>query len=279
MVVVPASALTTEQAEKLRENPRKSKRRPKKRNPEPIFNDALAAIGFGAIAAIGTVVGQYALEQAQLEGKGAQVAANIAAGALLGGGLGMVDKSAGILISHQFLTSAGAKLLSDGKPTVVKTPSYPQPQTPSPSPPPGDKPLPSPGTPWPPQLPSSIRTPFSTVQTLRPAAGRAANHMIEEKRRMLAQQKKLAGYDELAGDEELAGDDDMSGIAADDLSGVVADDMGDAEEMSGIAADDLAGDEELGALELDGDVGELLGDLGDLAAPDDEMGAFDDFNA
>ncbi len=71
------------------------------------MRNALAAVGFGSAAALIGILGGYALSKANLASKGANVAANIAAGTLVGGGLGLLDRTAGTIVAHNYMVAAG----------------------------------------------------------------------------------------------------------------------------------------------------------------------------
>lgn len=117
MVLVPASMVgpVATAAKKKRKSSHKRPRRHNPGNPDGAHHpmkDALAAVGFGSAAALIGILGGYALSKANLESKGANVAANIAAGTLVGGGLGMLDRTAGTIVAHNYMVAAGQWMAS-----------------------------------------------------------------------------------------------------------------------------------------------------------------------
>lgn len=87
---------------------RKKGRRPHRHNPAgEHLKNAAAAVGFGAAAATVGMLGGWALSKANLKNKWANVAVNVAAGSIAGGGLGLVDRTAGTIVAHNYMVAAG----------------------------------------------------------------------------------------------------------------------------------------------------------------------------
>lgn len=85
---------------------------PRKKNPEPpphhtMLKNGAAAVGFGTLAATVGMLGGFALSKANIKNKWANVAANVATGALVGGGVGMLDCAAGTVTAHNYMVAAG----------------------------------------------------------------------------------------------------------------------------------------------------------------------------
>ena len=85
---------------------------PRKKNPEPpphhtMLKNGAAAVGFGTLAATVGMLGGFALSKANIKNKWANVAANVATGALVGGGVGMLDRAAGTVTAHNYMVAAG----------------------------------------------------------------------------------------------------------------------------------------------------------------------------
>jgi hypothetical protein len=105
---------------------RKGRRVPHKSNPgnppdgtpPSHLHSALAAIGFGLAAATTGMLGGWALSKAGLQSNGANAAANLAAGTLLGGGVGLADRAAGTILAHNYYVAAAQWLMANSPKTT-----------------------------------------------------------------------------------------------------------------------------------------------------------------
>ena len=72
-----------------------------------MLKNGAAAVGFGTLAATVGMLGGFALSKANIKNKWANVAANVATGAIVGGGVGMLDRAAGTVTAHNYMVAAG----------------------------------------------------------------------------------------------------------------------------------------------------------------------------
>jgi hypothetical protein len=261
MVLVPASIVqtTTNPGPKRKKRHPHAKRRhhhhPHKRNPasdgeHSHIKDAVAAVGFGALAAVAGLAGGFALSKAGLQSKAANVAANVAAGAAIGGALGMFDRAAGIVVAHNYAVAAGQWLASSpaGQSTQTRNPNA-----------------------------------VAMGAGVAPKQLKAkALHGPDD----MEGYEKLQGVvaDSMGSPDDVDGFEKLEGVVADSmgeatdvegfekLEGVVADDMGDGgdvegfEKLEGVVADDMGEADELGEEEF-GEADEM-GDGEDVGEPE-----------
>ena len=264
-----------------------------------MLKNAAAAVGFGTLAATVGMLGGFALSKANIKNKWANVAANVATGALVGGGVGMLDRAAGTVTAHNYMVAAGKWAMTPSQPAQGQ-----QQQARA--------------------LPAAV-TNGASPQMLNRAAAPAMhgtdddmgeqppaeaiapprpNPMQRRRARQLQGYRGVSGLgsplDHLGDGEELGspldhlgGFEHLSGIMADDVGSVMADDVGSPldnlgegdelgddvdgfEHLNGIIADDV-GDDLDGEGDADHleDIGDDIGD-DELAAAMDNMDGADD---
>jgi hypothetical protein len=258
---------------------KKSGHRPKRRNPEEpphhaMLKNGAAAVGFGTLAATVGMLGGYALGKANIKNKFANVAANVATGAIVGGGVGMLDRTAGTVVAHNYMVAAGQWLSA---PDASSTTSQAQVRGALGA---GRSAAASPA-----MLNRQPAAAMHGVEEPDPEAI-TAPHPAPQQRRTYARPvggplDQLGGYRGVSGlgtplDNLGSPLDNLGGY--DHVEGVIADDVGEFDHLHGIIADNLGDElEELGGDEdhLDAVMADDLGD-DELAASDDMDGSDDE---
>ncbi len=249
MVLVPASMLertpTENPARKAHghHHPKKhhvKRHHPRKRNPGPETSilsshshvkDAMAAVGFGTVAAVAGLAGGYALSRANLRSKAANVVANVAAGAAIGGGLGMLDRAAGTVVTHNYMVAAGQWMMSDPRPTGSATMSASR------------------------TVPAKYRGGAAPRLMQRSASFQGADDVGGYEKLHGVVADNMGAVDEISAPDEIGATDEMNGFER--LEGIVADNMGaadefgDAEHMDGFDSE-LGDEHELGDEDVHG---------------------------
>lgn len=226
MVVVPASMvgpIATAARRKARRRP------PHKRNPDDaphmthLKNGALS-VAFGSLAAVVGMGGGIALAKAEIKSKGANIAANMAAGIVAGASLGVFDRTAGTIVAHNYMVAAGqwimAPIRDDG----------------------------------------GSSTPAAAQQALRRIQGPAVSRAVMENARARAiSAARDVGDAEAVGFGDY---ERIQGIQADTLGN--ADDVGAYEALQGIQADTFGDAQDVGDAYDVGDADEMGDPFGDV---------------
>ena len=231
MVLVPASMLdrVTNPAPKKRKKHHHHGKHPHKKNPGPEetkhshMKDAAIAIGLGALAATAGLAGGYLLSKAPLKSKGANVAANLVTGAAIGGALGMLDRTAGVVVAHNYAVAAGQWLTFDPA-TQARRPQG------------------GPGQ--------------VTVTAARPSMPDLVHRQMATKPTAFHGADEMDGYEKLEGvvvdtmgePSDVEGYEKLEGVVADSMG--AADDVDGFERLDGIVADDMGDSDELGEEEV-----------------------------
>jgi hypothetical protein len=249
---------------------KKKGRRPRRRNPEPAHHTMLkngaAAVGFGTLAATVGMLGGFALSKANIKNKFGNVAANVATGAIVGGGVGMLDRTAGTVVAHNYMVAAGQWLTapsSDAASTSAQSRAALGAGAGA-----GRQGAASPAM-------LNNRAPAMNAAHEEPDPEAITRpHPAPQYRR---QARGMGGpLDHLGSPlDHLGGYDHVEGVLADDVSD--PDDVGAFEHLHGILADNLGDDLEAMGDDLDAALADNLGDEelaaeGDVDGADDELG-------
>lgn len=250
---------------------------PRKRNPgspphHEMLKNGAAAVAFGTLAATAGMLGGLALTKANIKNKWANVGANVAAGAIVGGGVGMLDRAAGTVTAHNYMVAAGQWLMQPAQSSQGQSAgagASPQMlRTSAPAMHGADDDMGDP--PWeaiaPPRPNPGQRRAARQLQGYRGVSG------LGSPLDNLGDGDELGAYAHVNGLGSPL--DQLGSVMADDVGSVMADDVGDGDELgddvdgfehlNGVIADDVGGSDELGFDDLGDD------ELAAAAAMDDD---------